>query len=33
MGSHRNGRALNVLGGLAALLMTAAAGALVWSWL
>lgn len=33
MGSHRNGRTLNVLGGLAALLMTVAAVALVWSWL
>ncbi|HXD49251.1 MAG TPA: Nramp family divalent metal transporter [Gemmatimonadaceae bacterium] len=33
MGAHRNGRALNILGGLAAALMTAAGGALVWSWL
>jgi Mn2+/Fe2+ NRAMP family transporter len=32
MGEHRNGPALNVLGALAALLMTAAAGALIWSW-
>ncbi len=33
MGSHRNGRGLNVLGGIAAVLMTAAGGALVWaSW-
>jgi Mn2+/Fe2+ NRAMP family transporter len=31
MGPHRNGRTLNVLGGLAAAIMTAAAGALVWS--
>ncbi|HVX42129.1 MAG TPA: Nramp family divalent metal transporter [Gemmatimonadaceae bacterium] len=31
MGPHRNGRALNLLGGAAALLMTTAAGALVWS--
>lgn len=33
MGAHRNGRILNVLGGLAAVLMTGAAAALVWSWL
>ena len=33
MGAHRNGRVLNILGGLAAALMTAAGGALVWSWL
>ena len=33
MGPHRNGRTLNVLGGLAAVLMTGAAAALVWSWL
>jgi NRAMP (natural resistance-associated macrophage protein)-like metal ion transporter len=32
MGEHRNGPALNLLGGLAALLMTAAAAALIWSW-
>ena len=33
MGSHRNGRALNVLGGIAAVLMTAAAAVLVWTWI
>ena len=33
MGAHRNGRILNVLGGLASVLMTGAAAALVWSWL
>jgi len=32
MGRYRNGRALNVLGVLAALMMTAAAVALIWSW-
>jgi Mn2+/Fe2+ NRAMP family transporter len=32
MGKHVNGRATNVLGWLTAGLMTAAAGALVWSW-
>jgi NRAMP (natural resistance-associated macrophage protein)-like metal ion transporter len=32
MGAHRNGRLLNVLGGLAAVLMTGAAVALVWTW-
>jgi NRAMP (natural resistance-associated macrophage protein)-like metal ion transporter len=32
MGDHRNGRALNILGGLAALLMTAAGLALIASW-
>jgi Mn2+/Fe2+ NRAMP family transporter len=33
MGSHRNGRALNVLGAVAGLLMTASAVALAWSWI
>jgi hypothetical protein len=33
MGEHRNSRTLNVLGGLAALVMLVAAGALVYSWL
>ena len=33
MGRHRNGRTLNVLGGLAAVLMTGAAVALIASWL
>ncbi|HKO15899.1 MAG TPA: divalent metal cation transporter [Gemmatimonadaceae bacterium] len=33
MGEHRNRLAMNVLGGLAAGLMTAAAVALVWTWL
>ncbi len=33
MGSHRNGRWLNVLGGLAAVAMFVAAGALIYSWL
>jgi NRAMP (natural resistance-associated macrophage protein)-like metal ion transporter len=33
MGSHRNGRALNVLGAATGLAMTASAIALVWSWL
>jgi hypothetical protein len=33
MGEHRNGRGLNVLGALAAVLMFVAAGALVYSWL
>jgi Mn2+/Fe2+ NRAMP family transporter len=32
MGEHKNGLWLNVLGGLAALLMTGAAVALIWSW-
>jgi Mn2+/Fe2+ NRAMP family transporter len=32
MGAHRNSRAMNVLGGLAALMMTAAGAALIWSW-
>ncbi len=32
MGTSRNGAALNALGGAAALVMTIAAGALVWSW-
>ncbi|GAC1478104.1 MAG: Nramp family divalent metal transporter [Gemmatimonadaceae bacterium] len=32
MGEHRNGWKLNTLGGLAALLMSGAAVALVWSW-
>jgi Mn2+/Fe2+ NRAMP family transporter len=32
MGRYRNGRALNLLGVLAALMMTAAAVALIWSW-
>jgi NRAMP (natural resistance-associated macrophage protein)-like metal ion transporter len=33
MGRHRNGRTLNILGGLAALAMFLAAGALIYSWL
>jgi hypothetical protein len=33
MGPHRNGIGLNLLGGIAALLMTTAAVALVASWL
>ncbi len=33
MGRHRNGRMLNVLGGIAGFLMTGAGVALVWSWL
>ena len=33
MGRHRNGRTLNILGGLAALTMFLAAGALIYSWL
>jgi NRAMP (natural resistance-associated macrophage protein)-like metal ion transporter len=33
MGPHRNGRAMNILGGLAAALMAAAGAALVWSYL
>ena len=33
MGGHRNGRGLNVLGGIAGILMTGAGVALVWSWL
>ena len=32
MGVHRNGRLLNVLGALAALAMTAAGAALIYSW-
>ncbi len=32
MGEHRNGRGLNILGGAAAVLMSAAAAALIWSW-
>ncbi len=32
MGAHRNSRAMNVLGGLAALMMTGAGVALIWSW-
>ena len=33
MGSHRNSRALNIFGGLAAALMTGAGIALLWAWL
>ncbi len=33
MGSHRNSRALNLLGGLAAALMSGAGAALLWTWL
>lgn len=33
MGGHRNSRGLNVLGGIAGVLMTVAGVALVWSWL
>jgi Mn2+/Fe2+ NRAMP family transporter len=33
MGEHRNGRALNVLGAMAAGAMFVAAGALIYSWL
>jgi len=33
MGSHRNRIPLNLLGGLAGVLMTAAAAALIWSWI
>ncbi|HWJ13586.1 MAG TPA: Nramp family divalent metal transporter [Gemmatimonadaceae bacterium] len=33
MGEHRNGRALNVLGAMAAVVMFVAAGALIYSWM
>jgi NRAMP (natural resistance-associated macrophage protein)-like metal ion transporter len=33
MGRHRNGRVLNLLGGTAGAVMTAAGAALVWSWM
>jgi len=33
MGPHRNGRTMNYLGGIAGVLMTGAAAALVWSWI
>jgi NRAMP (natural resistance-associated macrophage protein)-like metal ion transporter len=33
MGPHRNGRAINILGGLAAALMSGAGIALIWAWL